>query len=82
MQASIFSKKVLGAPTMVTSHPEVLCENAKAVNHLRGMRKGIFKRTANGETSFSIIKIKTEPWKQSLAFFPQALLAMNSLGVI
>ena len=46
---------------MVTSHPEVLCENAKAVNHLRGMRKGIFKRTANGETSFSIIKIKTEP---------------------
>lgn len=59
--SQFFSRTVLGVPTMVTSHPRVLCENAKAVNHLRGMRKGIFKRTANSETSFSIIKIKTEP---------------------
>lgn len=61
MRASFFfffSRNVLGAPPMVTSHPGVLCENAKAVNHLRGMRKGIFKRTANSEHHSVFLKLK------------------------
>lgn len=53
-----FPRNVLGAPPTVTSHPGVLCENAKAVNHLRGMRKGIFKRTANSEHHSVFLKLK------------------------